>query len=103
MHGSLKDASVFFAHKIRPKKIDKTVNMFITQGRTRMKLVLYERHDLDVMVSEQNWPQIGLLSPFLLPLENYFDNTFCRQICGELKVPSFSKITILNEVLVASV
>ena len=56
-----------------------------------------------VMASEQNWPQLGLLSLFLWPLTNYFENDFCRQICGELKVPFFSKITIMTKVLIAKI
>ena len=68
----------------------------------RMKLVSYESMT-SVMVSEQNWPQIELLSPFLWPLRNCLENSFCHQICGELKVPPFSKIIILTNVLIASV
>ena len=55
-----------------------------------------------VIVLEQNWPQIELLTPFLLLLKNYFENSFVRQICGGLKVPSFSKITMMTELIIAS-
>ena len=52
-----------------------------------------------VIVLEQDWPQIELLTPFLSLLKNYFENNFVRQIYGELKVSSFSKITMMTELI----
>ena len=55
-----------------------------------------------VIVLEQNWPQMELLTPFLSLLKNYFEDNFVCQICGELKVLSFSKITMMTVKIIAS-
>ena len=69
--------------------MDKTENILITRDSTRMKLVPNERYDFCDGLRTKLASNRAFIS-ILWPLKNYFENNFCRQICGELKVLYFS-------------
>ena len=88
---------LFLVLKSAGKK-DKTLNSRITRGSTRIKLVPYESYDF----CDSPRTKLASNNPFLIPLKNYFENGLVRLICGGLKVPSFSKITMMTGIIIAS-